>query len=119
MWEVTVITFHGSTWTPPLISANSYNKEDYTTFTQRLPTDNLPDNFIAAAQPVIVLIHKEADKNKQRDDEAGKDGGGSSKDGKKSDGAALKGLQATLFGIVSVVPAFAGTMSILTATFIL
>lgn len=102
-----VTSFHGTTWKPPLVSQTPWTEQvEYYTSFQPIPTrDPTRDAnfsgeiFVAKGELAVALVHK--------------------KDDKKSDAAALKGFQPTVFGIVSSMPIVAAIASVMAGIFIL
>lgn len=98
-----VTSFHGTTWKPPLVSDPPWTSQgDFFTSFWPIATglsNETGGDFVAQIEGVIALVHK--------------------KDDKKSDAAALKGFQPTVFGIVSSMPFAAAIASVLAGIFVL
>lgn len=99
-----ITSFHGSLWTPPLLSVLPQKTFLFTT-TEAFETTAFPDAYIAEVEWSLALIHKKDDKKSGKGD-------------KKSEGSTAS-FQPTVFGVVSALPFAAAVATVLVGIFVL
>lgn len=100
-----VTSFHGSLWTPPLLSVLPQKTFLFTT-TEAFETTAFPDAYIAEVEWALALIHKDEDKKSGKGD-------------KKSEGSNPRNFEPSVFGVVSALPFAAAVATVLAGIFVL
>ncbi|CAM1503478.1 Fc.00g010690.m01.CDS01 [Cosmosporella sp. VM-42] len=98
---VTVTSFHGSAWTPPLISITPAETQ-LETLKETISADEASSYAIIHSYPIVALVHQASDSAGSGDAGKGKyDDDGKSKDG-EGNAASMRGLSLIPFGVVAI-----------------